>query len=290
MPVPADTPSNPPGSFHVLTMPSPPPPSVLSRLPWWLVILGTLGFLLALLGLWDEQYRAIFVVVGRGLFVTVRVTVIAFAAALLLGTAIALGLVSRLRWLAEAIRAYVEVMRGVPMIVLLYYIAFAIGPALIDFYSAAFGGAVAAGLLPAITIRDFSFEWRAIFALTLAYSAFIAEIVRGGILSVPIGQWEAAQALGLSRFKTLSLVVLPQAFKTMTPPLGNDLVSMLKDSSLVSVLGIADITQNGKTFTASTFLFFQTYTVVAFLYLVMTIGLTLLVRRLESRMRRNEKI
>jgi len=260
-----------------------------SRLPWWLVILCGIGLLLVLLGLWDEQYRTIFAVVGRGLFVTVRVTAVAFAAALVLGTIIALGLVSHLRWLAEAVRAYVEVMRGVPMIVLLYYIAFAIGPALVDFYAWAFGGLIAAGLMPAITIRDFGFEWRAIFALTLAYSAFIAEIVRGGILSVPAGQSEAALALGLTRFRTMRLVVLPQAFKTMTPPLGNDLVSMLKDSSLVSVLGIADITQNGKTFTASTFLFFQTYTVVAFLYLVMTIGLTLLVRRLEKRLRRHEK-
>jgi polar amino acid transport system permease protein len=266
----------------------PSPPSLLSRVPWWLVILSVLSLLLVALGLASEQYRTIFAVVGNGLFITIRVTVIAFIASLVVGTIIALGLVSHARWLAEIIKAYVEIMRGVPMIVLLYYIAFAIGPALIEAYGAAFGHLIAAGFLPAITIRDFSFEWRAIFALTLAYSAFIAEIVRGGILSVPSGQSEAAQALGLTRFNTMRLVVLPQAFKTMTPPLGNDLVSMLKDSSLVSVLGIADITQNGKTYTASTFLFFQTYTVVAFFYLVMTIGLTLLVRRLEQRLRRNE--
>ncbi len=258
-------------------------------MPWWLVILCVLGLVLVICGMASEQYRTIFSVVEQGLFVTIRVTVIAFIASLVLGTIIALGLVAHSRWLAEAIRAYVEIMRGVPMIVLLYYIAFAIGPALIEGYAALFGNIIAAGLMPQITIRDFSFEWRAIFALTLAYSAFIAEIVRGGIQSIPVGQSEAAQALGLSRFKTMRLIVLPQAFKTMTPPLGNDLISMLKDSSLVSVLGIADITQNGKTYTASTFLFFQTYTVVAFFYLVMTISLTLLVRRLEKRMRRNEE-
>jgi len=277
--------SSPPASQHS----PPPPPSRFSRIPWWLVILCLLGLALVALGLADEQYRTIFTVVGSGLTVTIRVTIIAFAASLLLGTVLALGLVSTSRWVAEGLKAYVEIMRGVPMIVLLYYIAFAIGPALIDGYASLFRAAIAAGLMPQITIRDFSFEWRAIFALTLAYSAFIAEIMRGGIQSIHIGQWEAAQALGLSRFKTLRLVILPQAFKTMTPPLGNDLVSMLKDSSLVSVLGIADITQNGKTYTASTFLFFQTYTVVAFFYLVMTIGLTLLVRRLERRMKRNEE-
>ena len=269
--------------------PPPPPPSRFSRVPWWLVILCLLGLALVLTGVASDQYRAIFNAVGSGITVTIRVTIIAFVASLVLGTLLALGLVSTSRWAAEGLRAYVEIMRGVPMIVLLYYIAFAIGPALIDGYAVLFRGAIAAGVMPQITIRDFSFEWRAIFALTLAYSAFIAEIMRGGIQSIDKGQWEAAQALGLSRLKTMRFVILPQAFKTMMPPLGNDLVSMLKDSSLVSVLGIADITQNGKTYTASTFLFFQTYTVVAFFYLVMTIGLTLLVRRLEKRMKRNEE-
>lgn len=269
-------------------MTPPPASSWLSRLPWWLLILFALGSAVLITILASERYRTIFWIVGQGLFVTVRVTAISYVAALVLGTVLALGLVSRARWLGEVLKAYVEIMRGVPMIVLLYYIAFAIGPALVEGYKTLFGPLVDLGLMPAITIRDFSFEWRAIFALTLAYSAFIAEIVRGGIQSVAIGQSEAAQALGLSRWKTMRFVVLPQAFKTMTPPLGNDLVSMLKDSSLVSVLGVADITQNGKTHSASTFLFFETYTVVAFFYLVMTIGLTLLVRRLEQRMRRNE--
>jgi polar amino acid transport system permease protein len=85
-------------------------------------------------------------------------------------------------------------------------------------------------------------------------------------------------------------VILPQAFKTMLPPLGNDLISMLKDSSLVSVLGVGDITQLGKTYSAATFLFFETYTVVAIFYLAMTIGLSVLVRRLEARLRGSEKV
>ena len=114
---------------------------------------------------------------------------------------------------------------------------------------------------------------------------FRSEVVRGGIEAVPATQSEAAAALGLSRWRAMRLVILPQAFRTMLPPLGNDLVSMLKDSSLVSVLGVGDITQIGKTYSAATFLFFETYTVVAFFYLVMTIGLSLLVRRLERRLR-----
>jgi polar amino acid transport system permease protein len=259
-----------------------------SPFPWWAVFLAGIAVVLAVLGLADEHYRAIFTAVGRGLLVTVRVTIIAFAASLVLGTAIAFGLVSRRRWLAEAMKAYVEVMRGVPMLVLLYAIAYAAGPAIIEAYGRIFARVIDGGLLPAVTLRDFGFEWRAILALTLGYSAFIAEVVRGGIEAVPVTQTEAAQALGLRRWQTMRLVVLPQALKTMLPPLGNDLVAMLKDSSLVSVLGVGDISLIGKTYSAATFLFFDTYMVVAFFYLVMTIGLSLLVRRLERRMRSNE--
>jgi len=269
-------------------MSAPPPPSRLARMPWWLLLLAGAGVLLLGLGLSHPGYRDIFGAIGRGLFITVRVTVIAYVASLLVGTILALGLVSSHRWLRELTKAWVEIMRGVPMLVLLYAIAFAIGPAVVAAYADVFAGPIAEGWLPALSVRDFSFEWRAILALTVAYSAFIAEIMRGGIEAVPAGQSEAAFALGLTRFKTLRLIVLPQAFKTMLPPLGNDLVSMLKDSSLVSVLGVGDITQIGKTYSSATFLFFETYTVVAFFYLVMTISLSVLVRRLEQRLRRNE--
>jgi polar amino acid transport system permease protein len=261
----------------------------LRRLPWWAIGLCAIGALLVVLGWRDETYRAIFGAIGQGLLVTIRVTIIAFLLSLVGGTLLALALVSRRLWLSEAARAYVEVMRGVPMLVLLYYIAFAVGPALVAGYAALLAPLIAAGVAPEITIRDFGFEWRAIAALTFGYSAFIAEVVRGGIEAVPKAQSEAAFALGLTRWKTMRLVVLPQAFKTMVPPLGNDLVSMLKDSSLVSVLGVGDITQMGKTYSAATFLFFETYTVVAFFYLVMTVGLSILVRRLERRLRANEK-
>ena len=103
---------------------------------------------------------------------------------------------------------------------------------------------------------------------------------------MPKGQVEAAQSLGLSRWQTFRLVVLPQAIRTVLPPLGNDFVAMIKDSALVSALGVQDITQLGKVYSASTFLFFETYNVVAFLYLVMTLSLSLLVRGLEQRLKR----
>ena len=125
--------------------------------------------------------------------------------------------------------------------------------------------------------------WRAIVALTVSYSAFLAEIFRAGIEAVPRGQRRGALVRSASRrWQTFRLVVLPQAIRIVLPPLGNDFVAMIKDSALVSALGVQDITQLGKVYSASTFLFFETYNVVAFLYLVMTISLSLLVRGLEG--------
>jgi polar amino acid transport system permease protein len=141
-------------------------------------------------------------------------------------------------------------------------------------------------VVPQGTVRDFSLVWRAVFALTISYSAFLSEIFRAGIESVPRPQVEGAWALGLSRYATLRLVVLPQAIRVVLPPLGNDFVAMIKDSALVSSLGVQDITQLGKIYSASTFRFFETYNVVAYLYLVMTMTLSLLVRWLEARLKR----
>jgi polar amino acid transport system permease protein len=135
-------------------------------------------------------------------------------------------------------------------------------------------------------VRNFDLTWRAIIALTICYSAFLAEVFRAGIEAVPAGQLEAARALGLHRSQIARHIVAPQAFRIILPPLGNDFVSMIKDSALVSSLGVQDITQLGKVYSASTFKFFETYNVVAFLYLTMTISLSLVVRYLERRLRR----
>jgi polar amino acid transport system permease protein len=123
----------------------------------------------------------------------------------------------------------------------------------------------------------------------VCYAAFIAEILRAGIEAVDRGQVEAAKALGLSRWPTFRHIVGPQAVRIVLPPLGNDFVSMIKDSALVSALGVQDITQLGKVYSSGTFKFFETYNVVAFLYLVMTIGLSLLVRLLERRLGRERR-
>lgn len=120
----------------------------------------------------------------------------------------------------------------------------------------------------------------------IGYSAFISEVFRAGIQSVDSGQLEAAKALGLGRWHRFRFIVFPQAIRTILPPLGNDFVAMVKDSSLVSVLGVADITQMGKVYAAGSFRFFETYTIVAFIYLLLTISLSLALRALERRIDR----
>ena len=253
--------------------------------PWWLILLVGIGLWL-FYEVWANQiYADVLATLAKGIRITVAVTVVAFGAACLIGLALALAGLSRWQVLRQAARFYVEVMRGIPIIVLLLYVAFAAAPALV----VAVNWVLAAlGTEPWRT-RDFPLIARAVIALTLAYSAFLAEVFRAGLLSVDKGQIEAAMALGLSGWQRFRLVVFPQAFRTILPPLGNDFVAMVKDSSLVSVLGVSDITQLGKVTAAGNFRYFETYNVVALVYLTMTIGLSLILRRLEARLRRNQK-
>jgi polar amino acid transport system permease protein len=256
------------------------------EIPFWLLAIILLGLFVVWLVVNDGQYAIIFAALRQGVFVTLWVSIVAFALAALLGLLVALARTSRHRVLREVATFYVEIIRGVPILVLLFYVAFVGAPQMVVFWNWALAWPIAHGLLPPLTVRDFDMTWRAIFALTIGYSAFLAEIFRAGIEAIPRGQSEAAASLGLTRFQAFRLVILPQAVRVVVPPLGNDFVSMIKDSALVSSLGVQDITQLGKVYSASTFLFFETYNVVAFLYLVMTIGLSLLVRLLEAHLKR----
>ena len=255
--------------------------SLFARLPYWLLAI----LLLFVLGLWaitaNQTYSAIFRTLSGGVVTTLWVTFIAFLAATALGLVVALARTSNIRILREVATFYVEIIRGIPILVFLFYIAFVAAPAMVAGFNWLTAPLIEIGWIAPATVRGFDFVWRAIFALTVCYSAFIAEIFRAGIEAVGRGQIEAARSLGLSRWHCFRHIVFPQALRTILPPLGNDFVSMVKDSALVSALGVQDITQLGKLSASSSFLFFETYNVVAFLYLTMTISLSLLVRWLE---------
>jgi len=248
--------------------------------PWWLVIVGITGLWLFYQVWVSDLYWQALQVLAKGIWTTVYVTLIAYGLACAIGLGLALAGLSRFVAVRQAARLYIEVMRGIPIIVLLMYVAFVAAPAVVIGLNW-LGGHL--GLEPVKT-RDFPLLWRAVIALTLAYSAFLAEVFRAGLQAVDRGQIEAAQSLGLSGWQRFRHIVFPQAFRLVLPPLGNDFVAMVKDSSLVSVLGVADITQLGKVTATGSFRYFETYNVVALLYLTMTIGLSLALRHLERRL------
>jgi polar amino acid transport system permease protein len=260
-------------------------PRLSSRIPWWLVALVGLGVFAAISFASSAGYRVIIRAVASGLGVTISVSLIAYGLSLLLGLCLGLMRASPLRPAREAATFYIELVRGLPMLVILYYIAFVGAPALASALNWMLTPLIRAGVIEAIKARSFDFATRAVIALTLGYGAFIAEIFRAGIESVDRGQVEAAYALGMSRSQAMLRVILPQAIRNVLPALANEFVAIVKDSALVSVLGVQDITQLGKVYAASTFLFFETYNAVAFFYLILTVTLSLLVRVLERNLK-----
>ena len=240
--------------------------------PFWLVALAIVGAAIGAVIVLNDLYSQVFWTVAKGLGITILVTIVAFSLATALGLGIALLGLSGSKFLRQAARFYIELIRGIPILVLLFYIAFVGAPGFVHAWNWAIAPLVAAGWIEPLMVRDVSLMWRAIIALMIAYSAFIAEIFRAGIQSVDKGQIEAAKALGLSRFQRFRFIVFPQALKVIFPPLSNDFISMVKDSSLVSVLGVADITQMAKVYAAGSFRFFETYSIVAYIYLVLTIA------------------
>ena len=246
--------------------------------PWWLVALAILGVVASVAIAANGLYAQIFSLLLNGIGVTVFVTLVAFTLAMLFGLGLALLGLSDFLVLRQVARFYIEIVRGIPMLVLLSYVAFVGTPAFVAVYNVIVSPLISAGWMSALVTRDVPFVWRTIIALT--------EIFRAGIQAVDQGQIEAAKALGLSRFQRFRLVVFPQAIRVILPPLSNDFIAMVKDSSLVSVLGVADISQLAKLYYSANFRYFETLSILAFIYLLLTIGLSLLLRQLEAWMRR----
>ena len=257
--------------------------------PWWLIVVIFLGLLILFSIVTNTRMQNIFLALSKGILITLGVSVTAYAMAVVIGLIVGLGRVSKNRIIFNLAAFYVEVVRGVPILVLLLYIAFVGVPLFVSGVNAIGTWLVGLGLgvigngLAAMSTRNVDFTLRVVIGLGVAYGAFEAEIFRAGIQSIEKGQMEAARALGMNYFQAMRHVILPQAIRRILPVLGNDFVSMVKDSSLVSVLGVSDVTQLAKLYASSTFLFFQTYSILAFIYLVLTIMLTRVVRLIEAR-------
>ena len=197
----------------------------------------------------------------QGAIVTVQVTVLSFLLSSVLGLALALMKLSPVRGLSMAASVAINVIRGLPIIVQLFYIYF---------------------VLPEFGVQLTALQ-AGVIGLGIAYSAYQAENFRGGIEAVDAGQREAAQAMGMRSALIMRRVILPQAFRIALPPYGNTLVMMLKDSSLVSTITVAEMTRAGQLIASSTFQNMTVYTLVALLYLLMSLPLVYGLRRLERR-------
>lgn len=271
--------------------------------PYWILFLAILGVLLAISILTDEVYTKIFQQLMDGVGMTLFVSMASYFCALTI--AVAVGIVrsnppappqSQESMRKKAMRAfgitvynactvYVSVMRGIPILVVLLVTGFIVVPALRDLINSSLVSGMR-DLLDEPDIPDLI--WRgssagtAIVALAITYGAYMSETVRAGIQSIPRGQFEAAYSVGMTYWQTMKSIVLPQAFRNVLPPLGNDFVAMIKDSSLLAFLGIRDITQIAKTSSGRSFRYVETYAVVAYLYLTLVILATTLVNLLED--------
>jgi polar amino acid transport system permease protein len=269
-------------------------PMTLERLPWWLLILLLLGLLVTYSVLTSTTYSDTFRFLWAGVKLTIISTLIAYTVAIVLGLITGLGRVSSNLILYTASTLYVEVVRGIPILVQLIYWAFVITPFIVnglsslgEFLMAQASSGFLFNLgqsLVAVDIKNIPMTARGIMGLAVAYGAYEAEVFRAGIESIERGQMEAARSLGMSYFQAMRYVILPQAIRRVLPPLGNDFISMLKDSSLLSALAIRELTQLGKLNRARTFRTFETWNMVAFLYLGMTLILSMVVKAMERRL------
>jgi polar amino acid transport system permease protein len=255
-------------------------------LPWWIIILTISGLLILLFVASSASYQETLGFLASGVQRTLQFTVIGYLLALLFGLIGGLGRISKNPILYTLATLYVEIIRGVPLLVVLLYIAFVLAPQASVFFS----DQATALNMPSLDAIGGIFRdnfMRGALGLAIGYGAFLSETFRAGIQSIARGQMEAARSLGMSYGEALRYVVLPQAIRIILPPLGNDFIAMLKDSSLVSAIGAlpvdAELTLRGRMYSSSTFKSFETWNSVALLYLVMSLGLSIIVRYIERR-------
>lgn len=230
---------------------------------WWWMVVVVIGLVFVLAIRLPDPYWRIIRFVSDGIGVTVGVTLTAFVLTLGMGLVAALGRLSQIGMIRSITTIYVEIARGIPLLVqlLFWYFAF---PSLIQ----DFGRLVHFQPFERYLADPFAM---AILGLTFCYAGYLSEIYRAGIQSIPKGQNEAARSLGMTHGQAMRHIILPQAVRVILPPVGNEFISLLKDSSLVSVVAVADMTRRGREFMAANFIPVETWMMIALLYLVMTL-------------------
>jgi polar amino acid transport system permease protein len=230
---------------------------------WRISFFGAIAVLVILFFAKPHPYRDIMAFLPDGILKTFEVTIMSIACALVVGLITGIGRISRIPIINRIATIYVEIIRGIPLLVQIFYIYYALGKL--------------------IQVPDI---FAAVIAMTVCYGAYLGEIFRAGIQSIHKGQMEAAIALGLTRTQALTRIILPQTVRVVLPPLGNEFIALLKDSSLVSILAVSDLLRRGREYASKTFDYFEAFTVVALVYLVMTLFFSRLVALMEERMNR----
>jgi His/Glu/Gln/Arg/opine family amino acid ABC transporter permease subunit len=205
-----------------------------------------------------------FLLSGMGL--TIYISVISIILSMFLGFVVAIPSLAKNKFLSYINIGYVEIVRAIPLLVLILWVYYG---------------------LPIMTGLSFSPFVSGIIALAISESAFQAEIFRAGINSIKKSQWEAGSSLGLTFYKRLRLVILPQAIKNILPALGNQFVYVLKMSSLVSIIGIADLTRKANELVVSTYRPLEIYTFLILEYLILILIVSFFVRKLEKRLKKD---
>lgn len=228
---------------------------------WSISLVGAICTLIVLCTMWPEPYLDVITFLPDGIFVTFQVTFLAICCAVPMGLLTGLGRISHNPLINLTASTYVEIIRGIPLLVQIFYIYYALSKFL-----------------------QVSSLCSAVVAISFCYGAYMGEVFRAGITAIPRGQTEAARSLGFNRFQTMFYVILPQAWRTILPPVGNECIAMLKDTSLVSVMAMPDLMQRGRSFASKTYLYFETYTIVALVYLIITLLLSKCVAIMEARL------
>ena len=218
------------------------------------------------------MYQANWSVIGEnlplfmeGVLLTLKISALALVISIPIGVLLGLARISRNRIVSFIATAYIEIMRGVPLLVLLFWIFFVLGRTL-----------------------QLGAYWSAVLGLAFFSAAFVAEIIRSGIQSVPRGQMEAARSSGMNYIQAMRLIILPQAFRKVLPPLASQFIILIKDSSLVSVISVVDLTLISKNIVATSFRSLEVWTFVAVLYFVITFTLSRSILYLERKYIVNE--
>jgi polar amino acid transport system permease protein len=243
--------------------------------PWWWLVVAVAVLMALMMVLSPTPYWDILKFVSDGIRITVELTILSFIFTLLIGLIGGIGRIAKNPVIHFISTLYVEVVRGIPLLVQLIWWYFA-APAIIQ----SIGDAM--NLAPLSNYKANAMVL-AVVGLSVCYGAYMAEIFRAGIQSIPKGQMEAARSLGMSYFQAMRSVIIPQAVRVVLPPVGNEFIMLIKDTSLVSAVAMADITRRGREYMSAHFNPIETWTMIALIYLIITLLAARLITWIERR-------